>query len=48
MKHIRQITIGPALAFEVQPNAFLRLLEFVFQRVVVPQLQGKKEEKATG
>ena len=46
MKHIRQISVTPAPAFEVQPNALLRVLEFVLQRVVVTQLQDKKAQKA--
>ena len=46
MKHIRRISVMPAPAFEVQPNALLRVLEVLLQRVVVAQLQQKKEEKA--
>ncbi|NUM52661.1 MAG: hypothetical protein HUU46_03355 [Candidatus Hydrogenedentes bacterium] len=46
MKHIRRISVTPAPAFEVQPNLFLRLLELLLQRVVVAQLQEKKEQKA--
>jgi hypothetical protein len=48
VKHIRQISVTPALAFEVQPSIFLRVLEFVLQNVLVAQLQEKKGEKAAG
>ena len=40
------MSVMPAPAFEVQPNAFVRVLGILLQRVLVPQMQQKKEEKA--
>ena len=48
MKHVRQISVVPAPAFEVQPNALLRVLGFLLQQVLVPQMQQKKEQKTAG
>lgn len=45
MKHIRQISALPAPAFEVQPNLFLRLVDVLFQHIVLP-LIGKDKAGA--